>query len=357
MDQFIMQLSILDPLYILFGWLVRHFYNFFGNYGLAIIALTVFIRVLMIPLNIKSQKSMLKMQALSGQQAELQRKYGNDKQRYQEELTKLQQENGAMGCSGCLLPFLQLFLIWPIYRIVSGPLIYISQVSKGNIREMIKLADSAGLIGSSVTTKSHIGLIKALNNNSELLQESVRRGLIDMKQIIDLKFLGIDLTNRPSISPKDYVSDPKIYFPLLLIPALVLIIQIISMRMSQVMKPDYKEEKEKKKRAKNNPALSGQVQEDVNARTMQMMNWFLPAMMLVTTFTLPAAMGLYWIVSGLMGIITQLLVFFLFTKPYEMKKAEAAAKMAAVFKKKEAEEAKNDSKKSGKNGKNNKKKK
>ena len=81
MDQFIVQLSILDPLYVLFGWLVRHFYNFFGNYGLAIIALTVLIRVLMIPLNIKSQKAMLKMQALSGQQAELQRKYGHDKQK------------------------------------------------------------------------------------------------------------------------------------------------------------------------------------------------------------------------------------------------------------------------------------
>ena len=68
MGDFIVQLSILDPLYTLFGWLTRVLYDFFGNYGLAIIFLTVIIRGALIPLNIRSQKSMLKMQALSGKQ-------------------------------------------------------------------------------------------------------------------------------------------------------------------------------------------------------------------------------------------------------------------------------------------------
>ena len=71
--------SPLEPLYIAFGWLTRVLYGFFGNYGLAIIMLTIIVRGLLIPLNIKSQKSMLKMQALIGKQAELQRKYGDDK--------------------------------------------------------------------------------------------------------------------------------------------------------------------------------------------------------------------------------------------------------------------------------------
>ena len=73
--------------------------------------------------------------------------------------------------------------------------------------------------------------------------------------------------------------------------------------------------------------------------TMKMMNWSMPIIMLVTTFTMPAAMGLYWIVGGIMGILTQVLVYFLFTKPYELKKAELEAKKAAVFKKKAKEDA------------------
>ena len=52
MGDFIVQLSILDPLYTLFGWLTRVLFNFFGNYGLAIIFLTVIIRGALIPLNI-----------------------------------------------------------------------------------------------------------------------------------------------------------------------------------------------------------------------------------------------------------------------------------------------------------------
>ena len=73
MGDIVVQLSILDPLYTLFGWLTKVLFGFFGNYGLAIIFLTIIIRAALIPLNVKSQKSMLKMQALSGKQAELQR--------------------------------------------------------------------------------------------------------------------------------------------------------------------------------------------------------------------------------------------------------------------------------------------
>ena len=55
-------------LYQFFGWLTRILFGFFGNYGMAIIMLTVIIRAALIPLNVKSQKSMIKMQALSERQ-------------------------------------------------------------------------------------------------------------------------------------------------------------------------------------------------------------------------------------------------------------------------------------------------
>lgn len=331
----------MSPLYSLFGWLTRILMEFFGNYGVAIIVLTVIIRGLLIPLNIRSQKSMLKMQALSGKTAELQRKYGDDKQKYQEEVLKLQQENGAMGgMSGCLLPFLQIFFIFPIWRIVSGPLYYISQVSKENIESMIELARNSGAVAEKarLALESHIPLIEALNNNSSFLNECVEKGYITMGQIIDLHFLGIDLTKVPAWNPVTIISDPKTYLVLLMFPILVVVVNIVSIRMSQWMRPGYKEQQEAKERAKNNPARAGQAaQDDTAEATMKMMNWFMPAMMLVTTFTLPAAMGLYWVVSGLMGIASQVIVYFMFTKPYELKKAEIEDKKANAFKKKKEE--------------------
>ena len=338
MGDIIVQLSLLDPLYTLFGWLTKVLFDFFGNYGLAIIFLTVIIRGALIPLNIKSQKSMLKMQALSGKQAELQRMYGNDKEKYQEELMKMQKENGAGGLSGCLLPFLQLFFIWPIYRIVSGPLIYLSRVSKENIQAMIDLGNSmgdGGIFASKMTPEIHINLIKALNENAQFLNECINRGFFKLDQMIDLHFLGMDLTVTPAWNPKTIMSDPKTYLPMLLIPVLVVVVNIVVMQITKIMKPGWKEEEQAKKRADLNKAMEGQAKgaEDITANSMKMMNWMMPVLMLVTTFTMPAAMGIYWIISGLMSIITSVIVYFMFTKPYEIKKAEIEAKKEAVFKK------------------------
>ncbi|MBQ1738876.1 MAG: membrane protein insertase YidC, partial [Clostridiales bacterium] len=224
MGDILVQLSILDPLYTLFGWLVRVLFQFFGNYGLAIIFLTIIIRGALIPLNVKSQKSMLKMQALSGKQAELQRLYGDDKEAYQEAFMKMQKENGAGGLSGCLLPILSIFIIWPIYRIVSGPLIYLSQVSKENIASMIDLGTrmgEGGILGRGVSPEIHIGLIKALNENAQFLNECINQGFFKMDQMVDLHFLGMDLTVTPAFNPVTIAHDPKTYLPMLIIPILV----------------------------------------------------------------------------------------------------------------------------------------
>lgn len=320
-------------LYTFFGWLTRILFGFFGNYGMAIIMLTVIIRAALIPLNIKSQKSMIKMQALSGKTAELQRKYGDDKQKYQEEVMKLQQENGAMGFSGCLLPFIQLFLIWPIYRIVSGPLIYLSQVSKENVQSMIDLATEQGFVAKRLTAELHIPLIDILNSNSDFLAECISKGYIKMGQLLDLHFLGMDLTKTPAWNPVTIISDPKTYLPLLMFPLLVIITNLVSMRMASWLKPGYKEQKEAKEREKKNPARAGQTPNDQAEMTTKMMTWMMPILMLFTTFTLPAAMGLYWVVGGIMSILTQLLTYFMFTKPYELKKLEMEQKKADAFKK------------------------
>ncbi|MBO6194051.1 MAG: YidC/Oxa1 family membrane protein insertase, partial [Clostridiales bacterium] len=237
--------------------------------------------------------------------------------------------------SGCLLPFIQLFLIWPIYRIVSGPLIYLSQVPKENVQAMIDLATEQGLITKSVriSEQIHIPLINVLNNNSDFLYECINKGYIAMGQLLDLHFLGMDLTQTPAWNPITIISDPKTYLPLLIFPILVILTTLLSMRMTNWLKPGYKEQKEAKEREKKNPARAGQTPTDQAEMTTKMMSWMMPVLMLFTTFTLPAAMGLYWVVGGIMGILTQILTYFMFTKPYELKKLEMEQKKAEAFKK------------------------
>ena len=325
-----------NPLNDLFGWMTRIFYNFFGNYGVAIIVLTIVIRGLLIPLNVRSQRSMIKQQALSSQQAEIKRKYPDDKQKQNEEMSKLLSENGAQSFSGCLLPFLQIFFIWPIFYVVKAPLRYITQLSSTNIKALGTFLNENGKAISDAALKNinadNIPIIRAFQKSAQLLPEAVNQGLIKMDQLVDMNFLGIDLSIQPQYLPKYlFGADWKTYLPLLIIPVLVLLTTLIQMRFTNLLKPNYKADKEAKERARLNPARKDQVPENSMEGTMKMMNWMMPALMLITTFSLPSAMGLYWLVGNLMAILQQFMIYVLFTKPYEEKKAEMEILKAHAF--------------------------
>ena len=68
-------------LFRLMGFIIEFIYNFIPNYGVALIIFTILIKLLILPLNLKSQRSMVKQQKLMPQLQELQRKYANDKEK------------------------------------------------------------------------------------------------------------------------------------------------------------------------------------------------------------------------------------------------------------------------------------
>lgn len=99
-------------------WLVK-FLTFLdeilGNYGLAIIAMTVIIKLILHPLNRKSFVSMNKMSTLAPKMKELQKKYASDKVKLQQEMSKLYKSNGVSMAGGCLPVFLQLPIFLALY--------------------------------------------------------------------------------------------------------------------------------------------------------------------------------------------------------------------------------------------------
>lgn len=68
---------------------------------LALILFTLLTRIVLLPLNIKSKKGMVAMQALQPKMKELEKKYQNDKQKYQEEVAKLYKKEGVSPMGGC----------------------------------------------------------------------------------------------------------------------------------------------------------------------------------------------------------------------------------------------------------------
>ena len=110
---------ILDPLYAALGHTLAFFYGFVGDYGLAIVLLTIAVRVLLIPLTIKQIRSMQAMQRLQPEIKRLQQTYKDDRQKLNEETMKFYKENKVNPLSGCLPLLLQMPLFIVLYRLLN----------------------------------------------------------------------------------------------------------------------------------------------------------------------------------------------------------------------------------------------
>lgn len=94
------------------------FYSWTGSAGFAIILFTIVARVLILPLTLQSIQSTRKMQELQPHMKELQRKYGKDPQKLQEETMRLYREYKVNPAGGCLPMFLQLPIFLGVYQAV-----------------------------------------------------------------------------------------------------------------------------------------------------------------------------------------------------------------------------------------------
>ena len=89
------------------------------------------------------------------------------------------------------------------------------------------------------------------------------------------------------------------------------------MRITRLTMPNRKKREEDREREKINPARAGQAPEDKSESMMKSMNVIMPIFMLVTTFSMPASMGLYWIIGNIMMILQSVLIYYLFTRRLE----------------------------------------
>lgn len=99
---------------------LKFFYSFLGNYGLAIILLTVCIKVIFWPLTQKSYKSMKGMQKLQPEMQKMREKYGSDKQRLNQEMMTFYKENKVNPLGGCLPMLIQIPVFFALYQVLLG---------------------------------------------------------------------------------------------------------------------------------------------------------------------------------------------------------------------------------------------
>jgi YidC/Oxa1 family membrane protein insertase len=189
-----------------FAALLRLFYNLTGSYGVAIILFTLVIKLIMLPFQMKSKRSMVRMGRLSGKQAELQKQYANNQQKYQEELSKLYQEEGINPMGGCLWSLLPLFIIFPLYSIIYRPITHFMRLGEEGLETVRELALSLGYDASKYNANyEQIGLTDFISKNWAAFE-----GKMDGLLNVDFNFLGLDLSTQPQIAFKSFAFDWEI---------------------------------------------------------------------------------------------------------------------------------------------------
>ena len=101
------------------SYLLHFFSSYMGNVGLAIIVLTICIRIILFPLANKSFKSMNKMKILQPKMMEIRERFGNDKVQMQKEVMALYKKEKANPLAGCLPILLQIPVFFALYKVLT----------------------------------------------------------------------------------------------------------------------------------------------------------------------------------------------------------------------------------------------
>ena len=194
-----------------FAWLVRLFYTLTGSFGMAIVLFTVVVKLVMLPFQVKSKKSMMRMNRMNGKIQEIQKKYANNQVKMQEEMQKLYQEEGVNPMSGCLWSFLPLPILLALYSILRQPVTHLMMLSNEVVQELVdkvtaagmdmsaivQMKDGAAVVKDGVTQLMPYGQINLVKAVTEHYPEAAAGidGWIDL----NYNFLGLDLADRKSV--------------------------------------------------------------------------------------------------------------------------------------------------------------
>ena len=152
-----------------FAALLRLFYNLTGSYGVSLILFTLVIKLILLPFQMKSKKSMVRMSRMSGKMQEIQKKYANNQLKMQEEMQKFYQEEGFNPMSGCLWSFLPLPILMALYYIIREPIVYFMNFGgRAAGQEVLEAArtviENAGIALSGNTVYEQIEISNIINS-------------------------------------------------------------------------------------------------------------------------------------------------------------------------------------------------
>lgn len=307
-------IAIFKPLYWLFGVCMGFLMDVLNNqYFLAIIIFTVVTRLLLLPVNIKQQKTMAKTTRLQPKIQKIQKKYPDpkDRDKLNQEMQDLYAREGhnpmQMGCGPMLF---QMVFLMGIIGIIYYPLSYVLGMSgiNDNASEILEVIKGLGYEGNYL----QLGILENFDAYKSTLVEQFPQIFTEAKcaEIAayrsGMSLFGLDMTAVPHW--KDGI--------IVIIPILCLVTSFGSSIISTMIQK------------KNNPAASQQM------GSMMMMMLMMPFFSFYISFKVTAAVGFYWIISNIVAILQQIYIF----KVHPPKKTQAKLMVENTIERRSREE-------------------
>ena len=278
----------------LFAAALAGFYALVPSYGLALILLTLTVRVLLLPLSIKQTRSMREMQMIQPEVKKLQAKYKGDRQKMNEEMMALYKEHGVNPFGGCAPLLLQFPVLIALFYVVRSPLSYMGyQAPPGNPELAGVYIAPVEFVARTVTGIMHT------------VQESrLAHDLIDSALDV-FSFLGLKLhctasgiVSPPSGEALQSATEASRELTLAcgagVASALPYLVLVVLMGLTTW----YQSKQMQARQDPNNP----------QAAQMQMFTRIMPIMLIVIAFSMPTGVVLYWLTTNVWTIAQQQII-------------------------------------------------
>lgn len=292
----------------IFGYVLNFIYNIVKNYGIAIIIFSILIKLLMIPISIKQQRTMKKSTKIQRKMKEIQFKYKNNPEKLNQATMELYKSENMSPFSGCLSAIIQIVLLFAVFYLVRSPLTYMKKIDDVVVNKYAKIIKENDLSVNSAYPQIEIireienikNLKKEVNENEE---KNANLYEIDNEELdslyVNMDFFGLNLAQVPTKS-----SDWKAY----IIPILYVVTSIISLKITnpttskERTQEEPVENKEEKALAKAEDEFDPMVQMNKN------MNAMFPIMYLAVALVAPLGLALYWLMNSLLMIIERIII-------------------------------------------------
>lgn len=281
-------------LFEIFSGALTGFYALIPNYGLAIILLTLAVRIILLPLSIKQTKSMREMQRIQPEVKRIQAKHKGDRQKMNEEMMALYKEHGVNPFGGCAPLLLQFPVLIGLFYVVRTPLSYMGfqHPDPATIPKGI-LAAPADFAARNVT-----GILETLQ------QSNLAKDLIDHAVSV-YRFLGLQLQcsasgvlRPPSATSLEQATDASRELTLSCGSGVTSALPYLVLVLLMGVTTWYQQKQMQAKQDQSSP----------QAAQMQMFAKIMPVMLMFFAFSFPTGVVLYWLTTNVWTIAQQRII-------------------------------------------------